>query len=190
MFATSFVQTLTFAIAAMICVTGALGVVALRNPVHNALSLVATLFGVAVLFIAQEAYFLAAIQVIVYAGAIVVLFLFVIMLLNIEATPREWKRWPAWLIAGGLVAVMGVELSSLRAYSPERLARELSTMPDSMAVPAYVFPSAAQAIPDPRGVVGRIAEPLFQGYLIPFEITSVLLLAAVIGAVVLAKKRL
>jgi NADH-quinone oxidoreductase subunit J len=119
-----------------------------------------------------------------------VLFLFVIMLLNIEAVPREWKRWPAWLVAGGITAFMGAELVRLRAYSPERLAREFSTMPDSMAVPAYVFPSAAQAMPDPRGVVGRIAEPLFQGYLIPFEITSVLLLAAVIGAVVLAKKRL
>ncbi len=77
------VEMLTFLLSGAICLGGALGVVLLRNPVHNALSLVATLFGVAVLFIAQEAYFLAAIQVIVYAGAIVVLFLFVIMLIGV-----------------------------------------------------------------------------------------------------------
>ena len=65
-------------IAGLICICGAIGVIGFRNPVHNALSLVATLFGVAVIFIAQGAYFLAAIQVIVYAGAIVVVFLFVI----------------------------------------------------------------------------------------------------------------
>ena len=70
MFATTVVDSITFSIAAAICLFGALGVVGFRNPVHNALSLVATLFGIAVLFIAQGAYFLAAIQVIVYAGAI------------------------------------------------------------------------------------------------------------------------
>ena len=182
--------TIVFWIFAAWAVASALLCITRTNAVASALWLVSTMFALAGIYVLLNAEFIAAIQVLVYAGAVMVLFLFVIMLLNIEATPREWKRWPAWLIAGGLVAVMGVELSSLRAYSPERLARELSTMPDSMAVPAYVFPSAAQAIPDPRGVVGRIAEPLFQGYLIPFEITSVLLLAAVIGALVLAKKRL
>src|SRR5688500_3093891 len=73
-----------FMVAAAVVVGGAVGVVASRNPVHAALSLVATLFGVAVLFIAQDAHFLAAVQVIVYAGAIVVLFLFVIMLLGVD----------------------------------------------------------------------------------------------------------
>jgi NADH-quinone oxidoreductase subunit J len=78
------VEMFTFLVTGAICLAGALGVVLLRNPVHNALSLIATLFGVAVLFISQEAYFLAAIQVIVYAGAIVILFLFVIMLLGVD----------------------------------------------------------------------------------------------------------
>ena len=89
------VEMFTFLIAGAIVLGGALGVVLLRNPVHNALSLVATLFGVAVLFVIQEAYFLAAIQVIVYAGAIVILFLFVIMFLGvdrIEATERDPLR--------------------------------------------------------------------------------------------------
>ncbi len=82
------VEMFTFLVTGAICLGGALGVVLLRNPVHNALSLVATLFGVAVLFIAQEAYFLAAVQVIVYAGAIVVLFLFVIMLLGVDRSQQ------------------------------------------------------------------------------------------------------
>ena len=77
-------DAITFALAAAICVVGALGVVLARNPVHSALMLVMTLFGVAVLFVEENAQFLAAVQVIVYAGAIVVLFLFVIMLLGVD----------------------------------------------------------------------------------------------------------
>ncbi|MGH9267825.1 MAG: NADH-quinone oxidoreductase subunit J family protein, partial [Acidimicrobiales bacterium] len=73
-----------FAVSAVAVLAGAIGVVASRNPVHAALSLVLTLFGIAVLFVAQQAHFLAAVQVIVYAGAIVVLFLFVIMLLGVD----------------------------------------------------------------------------------------------------------
>ncbi|MGH9260222.1 MAG: NADH-quinone oxidoreductase subunit J, partial [Acidimicrobiales bacterium] len=76
------VELVVFVAAAAACLTGAIGVVISENPVHAALSLVGTLFGIAVLFVAQEANFLAAVQVIVYAGAIVVLFLFVIMLLG------------------------------------------------------------------------------------------------------------
>src|SRR5262245_58010284 len=77
-------DVLVFTVAAIVVIAGALGVVFSRNPVHAALMLVMTLFGVAVLFIAQQANFLAAVQVIVYAGAIVVLFLFVIMLLGVD----------------------------------------------------------------------------------------------------------
>ena len=78
------IDAFVFIVAGAMCLAGALGVVLLRNPVHNALSLVLTLFGVAVLFVSQEAHFLAVVQVIVYAGAIVVLFLFVIMLLGVD----------------------------------------------------------------------------------------------------------
>src|SRR3954463_13245727 len=77
-------EMVVFLVAAAIVLTGALGVIFAKNPVHSALMLVMTLFGVAVLFVAQEAHFLAAVQVIVYAGAIVVLFLFVIMLLGVD----------------------------------------------------------------------------------------------------------
>ncbi len=78
------VTVIVFVVAAAIILAGAVGVVLAGNPVHSALSLVATLFGIAVLFVAQDAHFLAAVQVIVYAGAIVVLFLFVIMLLGVD----------------------------------------------------------------------------------------------------------
>ncbi len=78
------VDTIVFAVAAVVILAGAVGVVLSRNPVHSALMLVMTLFGMAVLFVAQDAHFLAAVQVIVYAGAIVVLFLFVIMLLGVD----------------------------------------------------------------------------------------------------------
>src|SRR5580700_5263036 len=77
-------DALTFALAAIITIAGALGVVVLRNPVHSALSLIMTLFGIAVLFVEQDAQFLAAVQIIVYSGAVVVLFLFVIMLLGVD----------------------------------------------------------------------------------------------------------
>src|SRR3954463_471703 len=77
-------ELFVFVVSAVIILSGAVGVIISRNPVHSALSLVATLFGVAVLFVEQDAHFLAAVQVIVYAGAIVILFLFVIMLLGID----------------------------------------------------------------------------------------------------------
>src|SRR5215207_906239 len=99
-------ETVVFCVAAAIMLGGAVGVIAYRNPVHSALSLVATLFGVAVLFVAQDAHLLAAVQVIVYAGAIVVLFLFVIMLLGVDKA--EELRTEPIPIQRGLAAVMGV----------------------------------------------------------------------------------
>lgn len=175
MFATSLVQTLTFAIAAMICVTGALGVVALRNPVHNALSLVATLFGVAVLFIAQEAYFLAAIQVIVYAGAIVVLFLFVIMLLGVDrAESFAAERHPLGLAVGGILGggVMVLAAVTLFAGGADTATGRRSTI-------------GALA---PSDDLNRIGRALFTEYAFAFELTSLLLTIAVLGAVLLSRR--
>ena len=88
------IETIVFAIAALMMLVGAVGVVASSHPVHAALSLVLTLFGVAVQFVAMEAHFLAAVQVIVYAGAIVVLFLFVIMLLGVAPGRGPAHRTP------------------------------------------------------------------------------------------------
>jgi NADH-quinone oxidoreductase subunit J len=169
------VEMLTFLLSGAICLGGALGVVLLRNPVHNALSLVATLFGVAVLFIAQEAYFLAAIQVIVYAGAIVVLFLFVIMLLGVdrseslEQEPLVGQRATA-LIAG--VAILGLSLTVLLAGSSQVTGKQSSLAP----------------LDDGMADVDRLGRVLFTDYVFAFEVTAVLLTVAVIGAVVLSRR--
>ena len=168
-------ETFIFLVAGAICVVGALGVVLSKNPVHSALSLVATLFGVAVLFVAQEANFLAAVQVIVYAGAIVVLFLFVIMLLGVdraeslEVEPIVGQRAAA-LIVG--VAVFALPVAALAATNWD----------------ATGMVSNLGAIPDDGLDVEALGEVVFTRYLLAFEVTSVLLVIAVVGAVMLAKK--
>ena len=112
------VELVVFVIAGAACLAGAVGVVLSENPVHAALSLVGTLFGIAVLFVAQEAHFLAAVQVIVYAGAIVVLFLFVLMLLGVDRVedlriePLVGQRVAAAVLALGILALTAGALAS------------------------------------------------------------------------------
>jgi NADH-quinone oxidoreductase subunit J len=165
-----------FVMAALATVAGALGVVVSRNPVHSALSLVLTLLGVALLFVLQHAHFLAAVQVIVYAGAIVVLFLFVIMLLGVdreEDLRRDALRGqrPAAAVIGalGLLAAVGLFFLSRIDWSTGR-------------------ESVGGAATGGRGNVGNLAESIFTRYLLAFEVTSVLLVIAVVGAVVLARR--
>jgi NADH-quinone oxidoreductase subunit J len=158
-----------------------------RNPVSAAMWLVATMFSLAGIFVLLDAPFLAAIQVLVYAGAVMVLFLFVIMLLNLASSPSD-LRGP--LSLGTAVAVAGllvVELGALWVYSPARLATELLGAPPGTD-PALAFPALARGPSD--NVVLDVAEPLFGTYLVPFEVTGFLLLAALVGAVVLAKRRI
>lgn len=155
-----------------------------RNPVSAAMWLVSTMFALAGIFVILDAPFLAAIQVLVYAGAVMVLFLFVIMLLNLDVTATDLR---GSLSIGGAVAVTGllaVELGALWIYTPERLAQEL------LPAGATSFPGAIPAGAVSENIVLDVARPLFDAYLIPFEATSVLLLAAVVGAVVLAKRRI
>jgi NADH-quinone oxidoreductase subunit J len=174
------IQLIVFGVSAIIIVGGALGVVLAANPVHAALSLVATLFGIAVLFVEQDAGFLAAVQVIVYAGAIVVLFLFVIMLLGVDQAedldtdPLGGQR-PAAIIVGAVL------LGSL-------LVSMLLTHRDFDSV-ALGTRSAVGKLSDPaQENVAKLGEALFTNYLFAFEITSVLLVIAVVAAVVLARR--
>ena len=171
-------------------IVSALLTVTRSNPISSVMWLVSTMFALAGIFVLLNAEFIAAIQVLVYAGAVMVLFLFAVMLLNLEGTPRDWKRWPLWLLATGVTVVLGAQLVALGGYTPARLAGDVSNMPSPD--PALVFPEGRAALlaAEQHGVVGAIARPLFESYLVPFEITSVLLLAAVVGAVVLAKKRI
>jgi len=165
-----------FVVSAIAVLVGAVGVVTSRNPVHAALMLVMTLFGIAVLFVAQQAHFLAVVQVIVYAGAIVVLFLFVIMLLgvdqaeNLETEPLAGQRPAAVII--GILALLELFLLARTQW----LAGQ----------PSVVGPATGGQ----EANIDRLAKALFTKYLLPFEATSVLLVIAVIGAVVLARRPL
>lgn len=165
----------TFWVCAVIVVVGAVGVVSSRNPVHAALMLVMTLFGVAVLFIEQQANFLAAVQIIVYAGAIVVLFLFVIMFLgvdrreNMAEEPLRGQRIIApVLVLLGLAGVLALGVGAHWATGPH----------------SVVGPARGQ----PGGDVAALGRSVFTAYLWPFEITAGLLVIAVVGAVVLARR--
>ena len=163
-----------FAVAAAIVLAGAIGVVIARNPVHAALMLVMTLFGIAVLFVLQRDDFLAVVQVIVYAGAIVVLFLFVIMFLgvdrqeNIRVEPLRGQR-PA---AAGLMLLGITALLLLGEVSH--------------------WTTGARAVAGSTDVstsnVAQLGKSVYTTYLFPFEVTSALLVIAVVGAVVLARR--
>jgi NADH-quinone oxidoreductase subunit J len=169
------VDRITFGIGATIVILGAVGVVTSRNPVHAALMLVMTLFGIAVLFVEQGANFLAAVQVIVYAGAIVVLFLFVIMFLgvdkeeNLAVDPLPLQR----PLAGALV-VLGLAGVFILAFGAHW----------STGAPSVAGPAQGQ----PGGDVAALGKSVFTTYLFPFEITAGLLVIAVVGAVVLARR--
>jgi NADH-quinone oxidoreductase subunit J len=161
-----------------------------RNPVSAALWLVSTMFSLAAIYVLLNAQFIAAIQVLVYAGAVMVLFLFVIMLLNLGHASSDIRGPSSVAAAVVIVGLLVIELFALWRYTPRRLASEISQSP-AFADPATVFAAGqvAQQETAARGVVGGIAGPLFQVYLVPFEITSILLLAAIVGSVVLAKRR-
>jgi NADH-quinone oxidoreductase subunit J len=169
------VELVVFAVAGAACVVGALGVVLARNPVHAALMLVMTLFGIAVLFVAQEAHFLAVVQVIVYAGAIVVLILFVIMLLGVDrAQDLELRSLPAQVPAAAAFAAVGLGV--------------LVAMIVSVDDPATGAPAVSGALDTAVPNVDQLAVSLFEDYVYAFELTSVLLVIAVVAAVVLARR--
>ncbi|HEU4333137.1 MAG TPA: NADH-quinone oxidoreductase subunit J [Candidatus Eisenbacteria bacterium] len=167
-------ETILFAVFALTAVICALGVVFHRNPVHCALLLVGVLLALSGLFILLNAQFIAALQVIVYAGAIMVLFLFVLMLLNFRQdtdvlTPGAAKGF-------GFLFAMLVFVELLWTALSPRGGEGGAPLP-AAAVPADFGSPAA---------IGRI---LYTTWLYPFEITSILLLVAVIGAVILAKRK-
>jgi NADH-quinone oxidoreductase subunit J len=162
-----------------------------RTAVSAVLWLVTTMLSLAAIYVLLNAQFVAAIQVLVYAGAVMVLFLFVIMLLNLGHV-RSDLRGPSGVAAAIVIAgLLLVELVALWRYTPARLAAEVAQAP-AFSDPAALFVAGelARQETEARGVVGGVAAPLFQVYLVPFELTSILLLAAIVGAVVLAKRRI
>src|SRR5271168_2568945 len=172
---------LVFAAAAAVILVGAVGVVTSRNPVHAALSLVMTLFGVAVLFIEQEADFLAAVQIIVYAGAIVVLFLFVIMFLGVDRAedttvePLVGQRPLA--VVFSLITLGGVLAMAATAHWVTGAKQVVGPIQGHVA-----------GLNSPAGEPAQLGKQLFTTYLFAFEATAALLVIAVVGAVVLARR--
>ena len=157
-----------FIVFGAIAVGGAIMVVTRRHPMASALSLILTLFAVAGLFVLRQAHFLAAVQVIVYAGAVVVLFVFVIMLINV---PED--KLPVERVTG--MRFLGIVVAGLLILESALVVRR-SGMAGTPAADS--------------GSVEAVGRALFTDYLLAFELTSVLLLAAVIGAIALAKKKI
>jgi NADH-quinone oxidoreductase subunit J len=176
---------------AVVAIASALLLVIVRNPIASAFWLVNTMLCLAAIFFLLQAQFIGVIQILVYAGAVMVLFLFVIMLLNLGRGGTDVRRTGPVFLAVVLAGALASQVIPVGRYSPERLALEY-TRSTSLANPAMVFDSTQapiQATRD-RGIPGDIAKPLFEQYLVPFELTSMLLLAAIVGAVVLAKRRI
>ena len=167
-------DTTVFVAGALMILAGGIGVIACKNPVHSALSMVLTLFGVAVEFIEQQAEFLAAVQIIVYAGAIVVLFLFVIMFLGVDQNDDVHDE-P--LVAQRPLAVLLVIISVISIIA---LGIEAGWAVGPHHVTGKTF--------GPYQNVGEVGRSVFTTYLFAFEATAALLIIAVVGAVVLARR--
>jgi NADH-quinone oxidoreductase subunit J len=171
-----------FIIAAAIVLGGGLGVITLPNPVHAALSLIASFFGVAVLFILQEAHFLALVQVVVYAGAIVVLFLFVIMLLGVDRVD-DVRTEP--IIGQKALAAVGAGLLLALSLGALFLSGQGG---ETGAVGITGQPAATTPITDDADVL-QLARDLFTRNILAFQATALLLTIATVGAVVLVRNQ-
>ena len=166
-----------FYLFGLVAIVSALAFVTRRSPVAAAMWLVSVMFSLAAMYVMLDAQFIGTMQVLVYAGAIMVVFLFVIMLLNLgHASELADARGLWWKLAGGGVglALLAQILTLTRARLPE----------------AFLLPEDTIANQVTRdGAIAPLAGPLFHEYLLAFEVTSVLLLAAVVGAVVLGKRK-
>jgi NADH-quinone oxidoreductase subunit J len=164
-------DTVLFYSFALLTLLGAILTVSLRNAVHCAIALVTSLAGVAGLFLMQKAEFLFAVQLVLYIGGITVLFLFVIMLVNLDQAAKQPRYARHWLLP--LLAVVG---------SGALFVGFLTRGRGALALPA---PRVAEA----GGNVERLSDLLFREYLVPFEVASLLLLVAIVGSVVMARKK-
>lgn len=163
---------------ALMAVLGGVFTITRRNAVHSALSLIVSLLGVAGLYLLQKAEFLFAVQIVLYIGGIMVLFLFVIMLVNLDEAAKERQFNRQWLLGLFTVALVGAQLFWFFGHA----GTSFKPLPHSME-------AAAQA-PRALGNTEQLADVLFSQYLLPFEVASVLLLVAIVGSVLMAKKKI
>ena len=166
-------ETLFFLMVAAIAVISSILVITNKNPLNSALSLIMTFFCLATLYVMLEAPFMAAIQIIVYAGAIMVLFVFVIMLLNVRA--ESTRRGKHALFLGTMTGLL-LLIQTWYTIGKSSFIGTQGTINSALIVKA--------------GHTELIGKSLFTDYLLPFEITSILLLAAMVGAVILSKKKI
>ena len=167
-------ELLIFYPIAGLCVALALGVIFNNSPVGSAMCLIGMMLGLAGIFVLLQAHFIAVLQIIIYAGAIMVLFMFVIMLLNLkQANSADWvtrdKNLYISILTGALALGIVYKIVDI-------------TFMANLDSPA--------TLPDTFGTVAIVGEALFTDFVLPFEVASLLLLAAMIGAVVLAKPKL
>ncbi len=168
-----------FYVFAAVALGGGFGVVLSKNPIGSLLFMIATLGAIAGIFVLFEAHFLAAIQIMVYAGAIMVLFLFVIMLLNLGHEYRKDFRLGVGMITAFAVAGLFAGL----------LARQFAGADEHPLMARFPGPEGMDALLAEQGAVGAIAHPLFTDYVVAFELTGILLLVALVGAIAIAKRR-
>lgn len=168
------VEALLFVVVGLAALVGAVTVVVARNTVHSALGLLATLLAVAVLYVVQLAHLVAAVQIVVYAGAVLTLFLFVIMLIGVDKdeTREESLPYQRWIV-GGVSLVIVLFAAGLTVFGDfEWVPAATSTLPEAT-----------------NGTVEAIAEPLFTDWVLAFEATALLLTIAAAGAIGLAHYR-
>lgn len=160
-------QQIIFLVLSVISLVCAMGVILSKNPVSSVLCLILTFFTIAGHYVMLNAQFLAVVHIIVYAGAIMVLFLFVIMLMNlnadIEPQKRNWLKYAGAISGGTLLVILVAALRDASMPSLQRGATEI-------------------------GLIGNLGKTLFSQYVVPFEVSSILFLSAMVGAVVIGKK--
>jgi NADH-quinone oxidoreductase subunit J len=165
-----------FVIFGAVCIGGAINLLVQKHPINSALSLIVVMGSLALLYLLLGAEFVAAVQVIVYAGAVMVLFVFTIMLLNagVEERTPHGSRVAMMLGVPGLIVGLGIGIWVVTRYAGL----------DQIAIGGPEILNGTEGFGNPRAV----AQLLFRDYLLPFEVTSVLILIAILGAVVLARR--
>jgi len=168
-------DTVLFYIFALLVLGGGVLTITRKNAVHSAIALIVSLMGVAGLYLMQNAEFLFAVQIVLYVGGIMVLFLFVIMLVNLDQAAKERQFNGQWLVAMAAVLAVGAEIGYFIYRGRDAF---------------HFAENAGQALASNLGNTEQVADSLFSEYLLPFEIASLLLLVAVVGSVIMAKKRI
>src|SRR5438046_4388400 len=172
-------QVLAFFVLAVASIASALGVILFRNAVHSALSLILTLLFLALFYLQLGALFIAIVQILIYAGAIMVLFLFVVTMLASEAADTElpdripWQRWVAGILGLTLVGTLSYLLFTGTAID---------------SGPKATAANSISHVVNTQGNTETFGQALFHGFVYPFEVTSLLIIVAVLGAMVLGRK--